>query len=397
MPYSEVLKTLEESLIQPAVPALIWMTVFRMFPAIRNTRGIVVLSTITLALMFRERLPAWMIVHSLLTLLLFGLMRLPVKDGLRWNRTRWLLAGLTVIFLVGRSGQWNGIGGSVFASTFPGKILDMLVFLKLFSAIWEVGSGKIKNLETAPLLAWMMMPWGGILLRLSDFSRQWPALLSPSWKPVGARLFKFRLLDWSGHLAICLLLWMTEALLRGGPGLSRNAGILWNGFVAGPVGFYLIAHLQSRTHQMLAAACGIELPDNYNRPFGRTNISEFWTSWNITYTSVFRDFFFYNRWGLKRANPYLNSIILFTLVGVWHSANAYWVLWGLMHGLGFAAFLFWKQHLKASGDRIWPARLPAAPVLSSIATYGFVCLCWLLPPQIIQLFRFMADRLATLF
>jgi hypothetical protein len=228
------------------------------------------------------------------------------------------------------------------------------------------------------------MPWAGALLRLSEFLPQWPAMTSgvrPAWDPVQ---WRNRALDWVGHVAFGIGVLTLDGLLKPALAGSRIWALAWSGFVVAPMGFYLFSHLTARTHQMLAAGVGLRIPDNYRFPIGRPNLSDFWANWNITYTNVFRDLFFYQRWGLKKANPYLNSVVLFTLVGFWHSQEPYWIIWGILHGVGFAGFLYWRHSLMGVLATRWNVRLPLGPVSSGLITYGFVCLGWLAPPQIIR-------------
>jgi D-alanyl-lipoteichoic acid acyltransferase DltB (MBOAT superfamily) len=80
---------------------------------------------------------------------------------------------------------------------------------------------------------------------------------------------------------------------------------------------------------------------------------------------------------------YFNTLLLFTLVGLWHDAGAYWILWGLLHGLLFCTFMTWRRyrarigHLPLQGT--WAARRAA-----QIVTYLCVCACWYLPSKIVQ-------------
>jgi len=103
----------------------------------------------------------------------------------------------------------------------------------------------------------------------------------------------------------------------------------------------------------------------------------------MTATAVFRDFLFYNRWGLQSYNVYLNVMILFVLVGLWHAANAYWLLFGFLHGLLFCSFLLWRKH----GARIGhiPFRgTSAARAAARGLTYICVCASWYLPSKILE-------------
>jgi MBOAT, membrane-bound O-acyltransferase family len=381
---SDALRTLGGDLFLPALPSVLWLAVHWAFPRIRTTAGLVVLSAATTGLLYRERLPAWILVHAVVALLLHLLLRLPTADGVRWRRARWMMAGLATAFVVGRMAFFARWQGLVFASTFPGGVLDMLVFLKLFTAFWEVGAGKVRALPAGPLWGWLMMPWAGALLRLSEFLPQWPVLTSRSGPPPDPVLTRTRLFDWLGHLGLWAFLAVSGVLLEPLLAGTRIGKLAWTGFVTAPLGFYVIAHLTARTHQMLAAGAGLKIPDNYRRPIGKPNLSEFWANWNITYTNVFRDIFFYQRWGLKRANPYLNSVLLFALVGFWHSPAPYWLVWGLLHGFGFAAFLWWRQRNKPVPGTRPAVHSPSFRVIARAATYVFVCLCWLAPPQILR-------------
>jgi D-alanyl-lipoteichoic acid acyltransferase DltB (MBOAT superfamily) len=71
------------------------------------------------------------------------------------------------------------------------------------------------------------------------------------------------------------------------------------------------------------------------------------------------------------------------MVGLWHAANAYWILWGFLHGLVFCSFLLWRNfkarlgHLPLRGTRI-------SQIAARSFTYFWVCACWYLPSKIIQ-------------
>ena len=103
----------------------------------------------------------------------------------------------------------------------------------------------------------------------------------------------------------------------------------------------------------------------------------------MTATRVFRDYLFFNRWGQRTYNVYFNTILLFTLVGLWHAANGYWILWGFLHGLLFVSYLLWRKF----GDRFGNVPLRGTTVSKTAArllTYFSVCMCWYLPSKILQ-------------
>ncbi len=102
----------------------------------------------------------------------------------------------------------------------------------------------------------------------------------------------------------------------------------------------------------------------------------------MTVTRVCRDYLFYNRWGFKKVNVYLNLMILFVAIGAWHGTNLYWISWGALHGLGFCAYLYYRNNK----DRFAFAHERMRPVFHELAarisTYVFVCLCWYLASKI---------------
>jgi D-alanyl-lipoteichoic acid acyltransferase DltB (MBOAT superfamily) len=102
----------------------------------------------------------------------------------------------------------------------------------------------------------------------------------------------------------------------------------------------------------------------------------------MTMTSFFRDYLFFARWGLAQPNLYLNAMIVFVAMGVWHDLNWYWLIFGIYHGLGFCAYLWFQQIKKKHG---FGKRMSAWPVVLVcwLITYVFVCLSWLIPSKIV--------------
>ncbi len=100
----------------------------------------------------------------------------------------------------------------------------------------------------------------------------------------------------------------------------------------------------------------------------------------MTATAVFREYFFYNRWGRRSFNPYLNAVIVFLAVGLWHGSNLYWISFGLIHGIYFCSYLWLRPHLGRFRSRVLK---PAGAAL----TYVCVCMAWYLPSKIVALLR----------
>jgi D-alanyl-lipoteichoic acid acyltransferase DltB (MBOAT superfamily) len=145
-----------------------------------------------------------------------------------------------------------------------------------------------------------------------------------------------------------------------------------------PWSFYLTFAGFFQMIQSLGRVAGVPVPDSFNRAFGRENIAAFWANWNMTATRVFRDYLFYARWGSSRHHAFLNTLILFTLVGLWHDTHPYWILWGFLHGILFCAYMLWRR-IAPRPRGTWAGLLVARAI-----TYVSVCACWYLPSKILQ-------------
>lgn len=93
----------------------------------------------------------------------------------------------------------------------------------------------------------------------------------------------------------------------------------------------------------------IELPINFNSPYQSAGIMEFWKRWHITLGRFFTKYVYIPLGGSRKGKlkTCRNSFIVFFLSGLWHGANWTFVLWGVMHGIGYIIdFLgkkFWKK------------------------------------------------------
>lgn len=91
---------------------------------------------------------------------------------------------------------------------------------------------------------------------------------------------------------------------------------------------------------------GIDLVQNFRRPYFSTDIREFWRRWHISLMTWFRDYL-YIPLGGSRGSRWLtirNTYIVFLLSGLWHGANWTFIAWGAYHALLFTpAILFGKK------------------------------------------------------
>jgi len=135
---------------------------------------------------------------------------------------------------------------------------------------------------------------------------------------------------------------------------------------------------------------GIRLPENFQWPYFRRNLIDFWNHWHMTLTSWLRDYLFTPicqrlfRISTLRSMPLLiatlSYLITMLFCGFWHGMTFNFLLWGLYHGAGLSAC---KAFQWFSNRTRWPDSF-RAPLwsriglcLSTIITFHFVTFGWL--------------------
>jgi alginate O-acetyltransferase complex protein AlgI len=80
---------------------------------------------------------------------------------------------------------------------------------------------------------------------------------------------------------------------------------------------------------------GIELMQNFNRPYFSRSVREFWSRWHISLSTWFRDYLYIPLGGNRvgRGRNYFNLMVVFLVSGLWHGAAWTFVIWGALHGL----------------------------------------------------------------
>lgn len=92
-------------------------------------------------------------------------------------------------------------------------------------------------------------------------------------------------------------------------------------------GYSLIAIGAART-------MGIELMENFRRPYFATSVADFWRKWHISLSTWFRDYVYFPCGGshCSKVKMYRNLMITFLVSGLWHGAAYNFIIWGVYHG-----------------------------------------------------------------
>ena len=97
---------------------------------------------------------------------------------------------------------------------------------------------------------------------------------------------------------------------------------------------------------------GIQMDQNFRQPYFSTSLADFWTRWHVSLGAWMRDYVFYPialtkpfqalgkwagaHWGRhigRTIGACIANVIVFLLVGLWHGAQAHYLVWGLYNGV----------------------------------------------------------------
>ncbi len=100
---------------------------------------------------------------------------------------------------------------------------------------------------------------------------------------------------------------------------------------------------------------GVHMAPNFRQPYFATSLADFWRRWHMSLGEWMRTYVFYplamrpsmmnlNKWGTQHLGKTIGrtlsaciaNVVVFVLVGLWHGAEAHYLLWGLYNGLVIA-------------------------------------------------------------
>ncbi len=132
---------------------------------------------------------------------------------------------------------------------------------------------------------------------------------------------------------------------------------------------------------------GIKLPENFDRPYLKPNLTVFWNAWHMTLTQWFRAYFFNPLTralrSMKKPLPSTAVILVgqfstMILIGMWHGITWNFMIWGVWHGVGLFIHNRWmdfsRSHLSNWEPPNWLRR--SLVVLGTFLTFNYVTLGW---------------------
>jgi alginate O-acetyltransferase complex protein AlgI len=132
---------------------------------------------------------------------------------------------------------------------------------------------------------------------------------------------------------------------------------------------------------------GFKLPENFERPYLKPNLTQFWNAWHMTLAQWFRAYFFnpVTRWMRTKTQPAPMWVIILVgqtgtmlLIGLWHGITWNFLIWGAWHGVGLFVHNRWNEWVQPR-LATWESKRGMSkimPAVGTVVTFHYVTLGW---------------------
>jgi len=169
------------------------------------------------------------------------------------------------------------------------------------------------------------------------------------------------------------------------PGEGVDAGFeaqAWSGFdvwcLVIAYGFQLFFDFAGYSHLVIGAArlFGIQLAENFDRPYLSTTPAVFWTRWHMSLSFWIRDYLFLPLATLHREMRWRNLSLMLSMVlfGLWHRGSLLFLIWGAYHG---ALLVLHRQWQQLQQRMKWNLPAGITTPLSWLLTLAAICAGWI--------------------
>lgn len=152
----------------------------------------------------------------------------------------------------------------------------------------------------------------------------------------------------------------------------------------------------------VSSCLGINLIDNFKKPYFSKSVSEFWTRWHISLSTWARDYIFLpvayfvtrrdvflKKFNLKTENiAYIFSALsTMVIIGVWHGPKITFLIWGLLHAF-YLIFGFLSKKYRSKFKRKYKlTQLTLYKKFSVVIVFVLIMFSWII---------FRVDNLSSL-
>lgn len=132
---------------------------------------------------------------------------------------------------------------------------------------------------------------------------------------------------------------------------------------------------------------GIKLPENFDRPYLKNNITTFWQSWHMTLSNWARFYVFTPITRLlltRKVKPptiitvLSSQLATMIVIGLWHGVSWNFLIWGAWHGVGLFIHKQWSDRTRTwyRGLNDKPSQKRAWTFAGWFITFHFVVIGW---------------------
>ncbi len=102
-----------------------------------------------------------------------------------------------------------------------------------------------------------------------------------------------------------------------------------------------------------ARLMGVKLTQNFEKPLTSASVTEFFRRWHITLNEWFTQYVYIPLGGNRKGKlrKVVNTLVVFSLCGLWHGANWTFVLWGLTAGIAVGVESVLRKPVKRLAER----------------------------------------------
>ena len=186
--------------------------------------------------------------------------------------------------------------------------------------------------------------------------------------------------------------------------IADRLGLLVNGYYNAPAeasglqlvyatylfSFQILADFAGYTNMArgMARILGLELAENFNRPYFAKDVNEFWNRWHMSLSTWLRDYIFYPvmrfmrkdmRWAGDFMTILVPPIVTMLVSGLWHGVGVQFIMWGLVHGVYLVLSTMtarWRKRVLSKeklGRFVWVTDL-----LQILVSFHLVTAAWVL-------------------
>jgi D-alanyl-lipoteichoic acid acyltransferase DltB (MBOAT superfamily) len=168
---------------------------------------------------------------------------------------------------------------------------------------------------------------------------------------------------------------------------SSSTGWLWVMLYAYALRIYFDFSGYSDIAIGLGKLMGFSIPENFDRPYLKPNLTAFWNSWHITLALWFRAYYFnpLSRAMRSKAKALpvwsmiaISQLTTMVLIGLWHGVTWNFVIWGAWHGVGMFIHNRWANATRTLDKSLStrPRLRLAVDIATTLLTFHFVVLGW---------------------